>query len=85
MEADATPRRIGLDGVYRWSPGENGIPSGISAVWKDEQTLSIDYNSVADIRAYTITAHFTENSLEMTIEQRDEPLAVTLIGRLAKP
>jgi hypothetical protein len=71
-------RPVGLDGVYRWSPGPNGVRYGVSARWMDASTLVLDYNTIGDIRAYTITARYIGDTLEMTLSQRDEPMVVTL-------
>jgi CubicO group peptidase (beta-lactamase class C family) len=76
----AIPRPAGLDGVYRWSPGPNGIRYGQTAHWRDDTTLVVDHNTIGDIRAYTITAHFAGDSLELTIDQRDEPSTLRLTG-----
>lgn len=74
-------RPVGLDGVYRWSQGPNGVRYGLSAGWIDPGTLTLDYNTIGDIRAYTITARFSGDAVEMTITQRDEAMSVTLDGR----
>lgn len=76
----AVPRPVGLDGVYRWSAGANELPIGISGDWADERTLVLDYDTVADIRAYTITALFAGNMLDLTIAQRDEHEVIRLGG-----
>jgi hypothetical protein len=80
-QGSAIPRPVGLDGVYRWSQGPNGVLYGISARWSDASTLVFDYNTIGDIRAYTITAHYVGDTLEITVAQRDERMVTQLTGR----
>lgn len=75
----AVPRPVGLDGVYRWSEGMSGVRYGARGAWVDSRTFVIDYNTIGDIRAYTVTGQFTSaDALELTIAQRDEPVTVHL-------
>ena len=39
---------VGLDGVYRLSPGENGLPLGVRGHWEDDGTFLFEYNSIAN-------------------------------------
>jgi CubicO group peptidase (beta-lactamase class C family) len=81
-DADGTVMRpVGLDGRYRWSDGPNGVRYGVSARWANETTLVFDYNTIGDIRAYTITARYLGEAIEMTLTQRDEPGVITVTGR----
>ena len=77
---EATPRPVGLDGIYRWSAGAYGIRTGDLAQWRGDDTLVIDHNSIGDIRAYTITARFSDETVELTIDQRDETMTARLTG-----
>jgi CubicO group peptidase (beta-lactamase class C family) len=82
-DRDGTVERpVGLDGVYRWSPGPNGVRYGVSGRWTDVSTMVLDYNTIGDIRAYTITLRFSGETLEVTFDQRDEPAVATLTGRI---
>lgn len=74
---------MGLDGVYRWSKGAYGVRLGDMAHWRGDDTLVIDHNSIGDIRAYTITARFSGETIDLTIDQRDEPMTARLRGTVA--
>lgn len=78
---DATPRPIGLDGLYRFSSGSNGIRLGDKGVWSDASTFVVEHNSIGDIRSYRITTQFAEETVVLTINQVDEPMTATLQGR----
>lgn len=71
---------VGLDGVYRFSPGESGMPIGVTGAWTDESTFVLDYNTIGNIRAFTITARYAGDGMEMTILSRDEGFTLTLAG-----
>jgi hypothetical protein len=58
--------------------GENGVVHGARADWIDPGTLVLDYNTVGDIRAYTITVRFEGNDAGLTIVQHDEASTVVL-------
>jgi CubicO group peptidase (beta-lactamase class C family) len=77
----ATPYAVGLDGVYRFSPGEKGMPVGSSGGWTGEDTFVLDYNTIGNIRAFTITVLYAGDGLVMTIAQRDESMTLTLEGK----
>jgi hypothetical protein len=63
---------VGLDGVYRFSPGKSKLPVGIRGSWIDDNTFTVEYDTVAssdafDLRAFdprsgTVAACFTSNS-----------------------
>ena len=72
---------VGLDGVYRFSPGESGMPIGVTGKWADKSTFVLDYNTIGNIRAFTITARYAGDTLEMTIVSRDEGFTLTLEGQ----
>lgn len=81
IATDATPRPIGLDGLYRFSAGSNGIRLGDMGTWSDASTFVVEHNSIGDIRAYRITARFVGETVVLTIDQLDEPMTATLQGR----
>jgi CubicO group peptidase (beta-lactamase class C family) len=39
---------VGLDGVYRMSEGEYGLPQGLRGAWADERTLVLEYDNIAN-------------------------------------
>ena len=39
---------MGLDGVYRMSPGELGLPLGVRGHWEDDGTFLLEYNSIGN-------------------------------------
>ena len=63
------PRRItvGLDGVYRMSPGNEGLLQGARGGWTNPNTFVIDYNEVANIDDWTFQAIFQGQDLLLLV------------------
>ncbi|NYT19542.1 MAG: serine hydrolase [Methanosarcinales archaeon] len=47
-EGEMPPWPIGLDGVYRLSPGDNGLTLGLRGYWADEHTFVLEYDEIAN-------------------------------------
>jgi CubicO group peptidase (beta-lactamase class C family) len=44
----AGPFPVGLDGIYRFSTGDHGLPQGHRGVWVDAQTFVIEHDTIAN-------------------------------------
>lgn len=75
---------IGLDGVYRMTPGRYDIPWGLRGFWTDPQTFVLDYDFVGDLEAYLLTARFEGNRLALQIRDRAGG-SVQLVGQMQDP
>jgi CubicO group peptidase (beta-lactamase class C family) len=42
------PFPVGLDGVFRFSTGDHGLPQGHRGMWADAQTFVIEYDNIAN-------------------------------------
>ncbi|NTU52022.1 MAG: serine hydrolase, partial [Candidatus Aminicenantes bacterium] len=42
------PWPVGLDGVYRMSAGEFGLPQGLRGGWVDERTFALEYDNIGN-------------------------------------
>jgi CubicO group peptidase (beta-lactamase class C family) len=60
---------IGLDGVFRMSPGRNGFPAALRGSWTDERTFVLIYDEVANIDNFVLKMSFADNAI--TIEAQD--------------
>lgn len=78
----APPREsmVGLDGVLRMSPGENGLPIGERGYWQDESTFIVDYDQIANIDPFVLQARFEANSVIMDARDRTRMEGVRLVG-----
>jgi hypothetical protein len=77
--------KIGLDGVYRMSPGEYGYPSGQRGFWKDEQTFVLDFDRISNHNAYVMQMRFKDNRVEIASRERSRSDTVIVKGTAQKP
>ena len=73
---------VGLDGRFRWSPGENGIPLGIRGAWTDARTFVVDYDTVGCIDGFTVTSQFADNAIAMSFADRDSGYVLQVSGTI---
>jgi CubicO group peptidase (beta-lactamase class C family) len=81
--SDGRPPRsgaIGLDGVYRLSRGENGLPAGIRGSWADATTFDAEYDTIANLDAFDLKMRFTANKITINAKERTYESGVTLTG-----
>jgi CubicO group peptidase (beta-lactamase class C family) len=71
---------LGLDGVYRMSPGENGLPVGARGRWADETTFVIEYDGIASIDAFDLRMHFDDDRVAIDAKDRTYEAGVTAFG-----
>ena len=61
---------IGLDGVYRFSPGENGLTAGMRGAWTSGDTFEAEYDGISAIDTFILTTRFQGNRLTMVAQER---------------
>ncbi len=86
--ADNQPARaggVGLDGVYRFSPGRNNVPAGYRGAWTDAQTFVLELDEIASRDAYTLNVRFAEDRVVITGRERTHEASFTLNGSLQQP
>ena len=59
---------IGLDGVYRLSPGDNGLHQGLRGTWVDDQTFVLEHDEIANNSHAIYTMRFEGD--RMVVEGR---------------
>jgi CubicO group peptidase (beta-lactamase class C family) len=81
------PRKgtIGLDGVYRFSPGRNQLPAALRGVWQDDQTFIFEYDEVANRNAYSFVMHFDGDQVTLEVKERAHANGVKMKGMLQNP
>jgi CubicO group peptidase (beta-lactamase class C family) len=76
--------RMGLDGVYRMSPGDRGLPAGVRGGWVDESTFVFEYDEIASLDAYTLEMRFEGDGVAIDVTTR-EGGRFGMVGRLQGP
>jgi CubicO group peptidase (beta-lactamase class C family) len=79
-EASASGR-IGLDGVFRMSPGTDGLPVGMRGSWIDDQTFELDLDQIADNHAFDLRFRFAGDRLTIDGRDRTDRSIFALAGR----
>lgn len=74
---------LGLDGVYRLSPGDDhGLPGGARGTWADRQTFVFEYDEIASLDAYTFRIRFEGDWVALDVTTREGGGGVRMTGRL---
>jgi CubicO group peptidase (beta-lactamase class C family) len=73
--------RMGLDGVLRTFPGEDGVTAGMRGAWVSESEFRAEYDGIAQIDAFDLALHFEGDQLVMQAKDRTYEAGVTLKGR----
>jgi len=76
---------VGLDGVYRMSRGDNGLPIGQRGYWADAQTFVLEHDEIANRDAYIITMRFDGNLVSIEGKERTRESGVSFEGKLRNP
>jgi CubicO group peptidase (beta-lactamase class C family) len=82
--SDGLPPRsgeVGLDGVLRMFPGEDGVTAGMRGGWAPEGKFRAEYDGIAMIDAFDLLLDFDGDRLLMTAKDVTYEEGVTLQGR----
>lgn len=73
---------MGLDGAFRISPtGRFDLPIAVRGQWRDERTLAIIYDEIANTHVYDIRIEFDGNGARWQMSDRTAPFSMTLLAR----
>lgn len=73
---------IGLDGIYRFSPGEYNLPVGQRGHWADEHTFVLEYEEIANRDANNVQMLFEGNRVTIEARERTHEASVSFEGKL---
>lgn len=71
---------IGLDGVFRTSPGTWGLPVGARGTWTDEHTFVFERDEIANNGALIVTLRFDTDDVTMEVQERTVGGTVSISG-----
>lgn len=72
---------VGLDDVYRTSPGREGFPAAAKGYWKNDREFVIDLDEIGNINHWHITLTFEGDRLTATLRERTGLGQTKLMGR----
>lgn len=73
---------VGLDGVYRLTPGRNNLPVGARGYWANDRTFVVEYDEIANGEAYALRILPDENGITLEAKERAHEATLTLKGKL---
>ncbi len=76
---------IGLDGVYRISEGEYGLPQGLRGEWADERTLVLEYDNIANNDHIFLRLSFDGDRVTIESHETSHQLGARFEGRVRDP
>jgi CubicO group peptidase (beta-lactamase class C family) len=79
------PRPIGLDGVYRLSPGDYDLPLGQRGQWADAQTFVLEYDEIANNGHITLWMRFEGDRVVMEGQEAAHELGLRFEGVQENP
>ncbi len=76
---------VGLDGVYRFSPGPDGRPLAYRGAWTDAQTFFLEYDGITNNDHSLFQFHFEGDRVEVSVQETAHDVGAQFVGRLQEP
>jgi hypothetical protein len=76
------PWPIGLDGVYRLSPGEYDLPQGNRGHWVDAQTFMLEHDEIANNAHILFLIRFAGDRVILEGQETGHELGISIEGRM---
>ncbi|MCE7980016.1 MAG: class C beta-lactamase-related serine hydrolase [Caldilinea sp. CFX5] len=76
---------VGLDGVYRFFPGDYDLPQGLRGQWVDDATFVAEYDNIANNDHLFLRLHFAGDHLTVESQETAHELGVRFEGELQNP
>jgi CubicO group peptidase (beta-lactamase class C family) len=72
--------KIGLDGVFRLTPGENGLPAGLRGRWDKADKFIMDLETIANREAFIYVIQFNGDQIAVEIREGSHETGITITG-----
>lgn len=76
---------VGLDGVYRFSPGLDGRPLALRGAWTGPETFVLEYNGVTFNDQMVQQFHFQGDGVVVTLSETEGGPGVRVEGQMQEP
>lgn len=76
---------VGLDGVYRFFPGDYDLPQGLRGQWVDDATFVAEYDNIANNDHLFLRFHFAGERLTVESQETAHELSVRFEGKQQTP
>jgi hypothetical protein len=74
---------VGLDGVFRFTRGDYGLPQGLRAEWVGERTLAAEYDNIANNDHVMLRLTFFDDRLVVESHETAHEQGFRFEGRAA--
>jgi hypothetical protein len=71
---------VGLDGVYRLSPGENGLPAAYRGIWEGEDTFVVLLDTLGNRESFEFRLRFEGDGLAFSGRELTHTSGFTVNG-----
>ena len=76
---------LGLDGVFRFSPGPDGRPAAYRGEWIDDSTFALEYDGIANNDHSLFKFHYENDRVEVSVQETSHETGAQFVGTLKKP
>ena len=76
---------VGLDGVYRFSPGPDGRPLAHRGAWIDAQTFFLEYDGITNNDHSLFQFRFDGEEVEVKVRETAHDVGAEFAGQLQEP
>lgn len=76
---------VGLDGVYRWSPGNYALPAGAVGRWTADDTFVVDLDELGNINRWHIVNRFDGDAVTLELDEFGTGLASDTLQGTRQP
>ncbi len=77
--------RVGLDGVYRFTPGPDGRPVAFRGGWLDAQTFFLEYDGITNNDHSLFQFRFDGEQVEVEVHETAHDQGTRFVGLLQQP
>jgi hypothetical protein len=75
--------KLGLDGLFRMTPGENGLPTGLRGHWDEADKFIMELETIANREAFIYVIQFNDDQITMEIREGSHESGTTITGAAA--
>jgi len=76
---------VGLDGVFRFSPGPDGRPQAYRGAWTDPQTFMLEYDGITNNDHAFLQFRYEGDRVDVSLQETAHDVGAQLVGWLQQP
>jgi hypothetical protein len=76
---------VGLDGVFRFSPGPDGRPQAYRGAWTDPQTFMLEYDGITNNDHAFLQFRYEGDRVDVSLQETAHDVGAQLVGWQQQP